>query len=184
MEKIVTEKPATQSSAQSPPKPAAKKPPEGPEGTSEAKRRTAAVLEVLAGARSTTDAAKTLGVSLQRYYLLEKDAIAGIVAALEPKPRGRVRPDRRIETLTKEVKRLEREVARSQSLARAAQRTLGLGPTPKPLSEAKGMTSPKGKKKRVRLPLARGLKAASLLRTEAAAAKPASGPASSNGGAS
>jgi hypothetical protein len=41
------------------------------QATSDARRRAAAVLEVLAGARTPTQAAEALGVSLPRYYLLE-----------------------------------------------------------------------------------------------------------------
>lgn len=47
------------------------------QATSDARRRAAAVLEVLAGARTPTQAAEALGVSLPRYYLLEQRAIGG-----------------------------------------------------------------------------------------------------------
>jgi hypothetical protein len=52
------------------------------------KQRAAAILEVLAGGRTPTQAAQALGVSLGRYYLLEDKALAALVAACEPQPRG------------------------------------------------------------------------------------------------
>ena len=54
----------------------------------DAKQRAAAILEVLAGGRTPTQAAQALGVSLGRYYLLEDNALAALVAACEPQPRG------------------------------------------------------------------------------------------------
>jgi len=164
-----------------PPKAQAKKGPERPEGSEGAKKTAAAILEVLAGARTTTDAAEALSVSLPRYYQLEARAIAAMVEALEPRRRGRqVSPDHEIEALRKEKARLERECARSQALARTAQRALGLGPPRKPVSDPKGKGG--GKKKRVRRPLARGVRAAQALRSAAAEAAPGT-PASGNGGA-
>ena len=58
------------------------------EHSREAKQRAAAILEVLAGARTPTAAAQALGVSLTRYYLLEEKALVGLLAACEPQPRG------------------------------------------------------------------------------------------------
>jgi hypothetical protein len=45
------------------------------------KRQAAAILEVLAGARTPTEAATALAVSLPRYYQLESRALEGLVAA-------------------------------------------------------------------------------------------------------
>jgi hypothetical protein len=55
------------------------------------KRQAAAILEVLAGARTPTEAATALAVSLPRYYQLESRALEGLVAACVPKPKGRVK---------------------------------------------------------------------------------------------
>src|SRR5947209_17562740 len=60
-----------------------------PAPSREARQRAAAILEVLAGARSPTEAAQALGVSLPRYYLLEARALGGLLAACEPQPPGR-----------------------------------------------------------------------------------------------
>ena len=96
----------------------------------EAKRLAAAILEVLAGARTPTEAAASLELSLPRYYQLEAQALRGLLAACEPRPRGRVRTVKHeVETLRKENQRLQRELTRHQALARAAQRTIGLSPS-------------------------------------------------------
>src|SRR5262249_22422485 len=63
----------------------------GSERSRDAKRLAAAILEVLAGARTPAQAAAALGVSLPRYYHLESRALHGLLAACEPKPKGRVR---------------------------------------------------------------------------------------------
>src|SRR5215468_2392546 len=63
----------------------------GKDASRDAKRLAAAILEVLAGARTTTDAATALGVSLPRYYQVESRALVGLLAACEPRPKGRVR---------------------------------------------------------------------------------------------
>jgi hypothetical protein len=95
----------------------------------EAKRLAAAILEVLAGARTPTEAATAVGLSVPRYYQVESQALRGLLEACEPKPRGRIRlVKNEVETLRKENQRLQRELTRHQSLARAAQRAVGLSP--------------------------------------------------------
>ncbi len=87
----------------------------------------AAILEVLAGARTVTDAASAIGVSPTRYYQLESRALEGLVVACESRERGpRPSPERECARLQKEVARLERELGRQQALARAAGRAVGL----------------------------------------------------------
>ena len=85
------------------------------------KRRAAAVLEVLAGARSPSEAAQVIGVTLPAYYQIEARALQGLIDACEPRKRGRqplgVAPD---------VERLRAEVLRQQSLLRSLQRSIGL----------------------------------------------------------
>lgn len=126
----------------------------------EARRSAALVLEVLAGARTPLEAAKAMGVSPPRYYLLEERGILGLVEALKPRARGPGRrPERELEKLRREVKRLERECARGQSLLRQAQRAMGLSsPEEKPPEP--------GKRKPKRSRLARALRAAEALREE------------------
>lgn len=128
----------------------------------EAKRLAAAILEVLAGARTPTEAAAGLGLSVPRYYQLEAQALRGLLEACEPRPRGRVRTVKtELETLQKENQRLQRELARHQALCRAAQRTVGLAP-------AAPVPSKSGKKPRKRR-VARALSVAQRLKQDATA---------------
>src|SRR5262249_32609299 len=98
----------------------------------EAKRVAAAVLEVLAGTRGPAEAAAALGISLPRYSQLERRALAGLVAACEPRRGGRRRGGNELAALRQECERLQRECARQQALVRAAQRSVGLAPPPAP----------------------------------------------------
>jgi hypothetical protein len=125
----------------------------------EAKRMAAAILEVLAGARTPTEAATALGLSVPRYYQVEAQALRGLLAACEPKPRGRVRTvETEVKTLHQENQRLQRELTRHQTLARAAQRAVGLSP-PAPVINKTGK---KPRKRRV----ARALSVAERLKQE------------------
>lgn len=131
------------------------------------KRQAAAILEVLAGARTPTEAATVLAVSLPRYYQLESRALEGLMAACVPKPKGRVRsPVSEIATLRRKHERLQGELTRHQTLLRAAQRTVGLPPPAPPPAKTAG-------KKRRRRPTARALGVARRLQADAAANTPA-----------
>lgn len=133
--------------------------PKAEDGSSDAKRIAAAVLEVLAGARTPQEAATALGVSVPCYYSAETRALAGLVSACEPLGRARERSaDVELATLKRDNERLKREAARSQALARAAQRTIGL---PSPATKE----AVKGKKRRA--PRVRALKAARELQMAA-----------------
>ncbi|MDJ0522821.1 MAG: helix-turn-helix domain-containing protein [Planctomycetota bacterium] len=85
------------------------------------------ILEALSGLTTTSEAAERLGVSPSRYYQLEARALEGMMAALEPRPRGpRNTPQSQIKALVEEKAELERELRRHQSLLRQASRSLGL----------------------------------------------------------
>jgi hypothetical protein len=130
----------------------------GEGASAEARKRTAAILEVLAGTRTPTAAAEALGVSLPRYYLLEVQALHGMLIACEPRTMGRVAsPESALAALRRECEQLRRECARQQALVRAAQRTIGLPPPAVPKPEAHG------KKRRRRRPTARALRAVARL---------------------
>jgi hypothetical protein len=132
------------------------------ERSREAKQRAAAILEVLGGGRTPTQAAQALSVSLARYYLLEDRALAALVTACEPQPRGPGANDnRRLVRLERECERWQRECARQQALVRASQRTIGLAPPPAPVKDKT--------KRRRRKPVVRALAAASRLRQPAPA---------------
>jgi len=92
--------------------------------TVDAKRVACAILEVLAGVRSITDAALALGVAPARYYVLEARALAGLIAACEPRSPGPHTGSgvaAEVARLRAERDRLRDEAARYQALARIAQ---------------------------------------------------------------
>jgi len=126
-------------------------------GSAETKRLATAILEVLAGVRSPADAAKTLEISLPRYYVLEQRALAGLIAACEPPAKGPGRSlERQIAQLQRELAASQRECTRHQSLLRAAQRAIGLAPPQPPKATRKNGAKPT----RRRRPTARALRAA------------------------
>ncbi len=130
------------------------------EGDGEAKRVAAAILEVLAGGRTPTEAAQSLGISPPRYYLLEQRALKGLIAACRRRPRGRVKTsESEAEQLRGEVRRLQRDCGRWQALLRAAQRAVGLAP-PRPVKPKPGEKRPR------RARVARALRAAKALKAE------------------
>ena len=117
------------------------------------------ILEVLSGLRTTLSAAEALSVSLARYYALEARAVQGLVTALEPRPKGKqVSPTTQVARREQEIVRLTRELARTQSLVRVAQRTVGVAPA---------VEKPRAPGKRRRRAVARGAKAALVLRQSA-----------------
>jgi hypothetical protein len=150
---------ATQDSKRAVTKPAANRG-RTPLGSRDANRVAAAILEVLAGVRTPTDAAQALVVSVPRYYQLEQRALEGLIAACEPRRLGRVQTsESRVSALEKEVQRWQQECARQQALVRAAQRSIGLAaPT------VKATAKTPGKKARQRRPVVRALRAAKALR--------------------
>ena len=127
-----------------------------PGASREAKRLAAAILEVLAGLRTPTQAAQATEVSLPRYYQLEARAVAGLVQACERQPKGRRRESTAATTLAKENERLKRDLGRQQTLVRLAQRSVGLSPP-----------APSAKARRKRKPTMRALVTAERLRAEA-----------------
>ena len=129
-----------------------------PETSKEAKRMALAILDVLVGSRTPLQAAECLGVSLPRYYQLESRALDGLLAACEPRPRGRqTSVESELASARKDVDRLKRELTRYQSLVRLTQRTVGVPPPP-PAKEAK----------RKRKPNVRAMRRAEQLRDEVA----------------
>ena len=117
-----------------------------------------AILDVLVGSRTPLQAAECLGVSLPRYYQLESRALDGLLAACEPRPRGRqTSVESELVTARKDVDRLKRELTRYQSLVRLTQRTVGV-PPPTPAKETK----------RKRKPNVRAMRRAEQLRDEVA----------------
>jgi hypothetical protein len=140
-------------------------------GSSQANRQAVVILEVLAGVKTPTQAAADLGTSLPRYYQLETRALEGLVAALEPKPKGKQPlPQNQIAALQRELDQARRACARQQALARVAQRTLAVKLTPRPKApppQAAASKTPAPRDRvgrRKRRPAVRALKAVQALR--------------------
>lgn len=131
-------------------------------GSASARKLATAVLEVLAGVATPTDASRAAGVSMQRYYVLEARALQGLVTGLEPRPKGRHKTaEGNLAALSKDNQRLQREVGRLQALVRAAHRASGL-------VESKDVQKVAGKRKHRATP--RAVKAVAVLRQPVAAA--------------
>lgn len=140
----------------------------GEGASAEARKRAAVILEVLAGTRTPTQAAEAIGISVPRYYLLEIQALHGLLLACEPRSLGRQQSaESALAALRRECEQLRRDCARQQALVRAAQRTIGL-PPPAPAQPEKN-----GKKRRRRRPMARALRAAARLQPVEAGTAPA-----------
>src|SRR6266852_2560770 len=149
----------------------------GKDASRDAQRMAAAILEVLAGARTPRQAAEALGVSLPRYFQLETRAMRAVVESCEPRPRGRVRStDSELVALRRQHERLQRELARQQTLVRMAQRTIGLAPPAPVKKSAPGASATGAKHKRRRRPVVRALRAAQQLQQQSKDA-PAEAPA-------
>jgi hypothetical protein len=141
----------------------------GQEHNAQTRRVAAAVLEVLAGARTPGEAAVALGVSVPRYYQIESRALRGLLEACAPLPRGPGKDTaKEIARARQETQRLQRELGRQQALLRAAQRTIGLAAPP--AAPPAGKAGKKPRKRRV----ARALSVATRLQqSTAGAAEPA-----------
>jgi hypothetical protein len=145
--------------------------------SSQARRQAAAILEVLAGVLRPAEAAQAIQTSLARYYVLERRALAGLLAACEPSPRGpRIDLGREMATLERENQRLRRECDRQQALVRAAERALGvarLSLVNSPAKRKEEAAGSQGKpRRRLRRPTVRALKAARSLQSQTAASVP------------
>jgi hypothetical protein len=127
----------------------------------EARTRAAVILETLSGLRATPEAAEALGVSPMRYYTLEQSALAGLIAACEPRARGaRASQDRELSELRRELNRQRRESERYKAMHRVLQKTAGIPD----LSTSRGKDKMKGGKRR--RPIVRALRAIDRLKRE------------------
>jgi hypothetical protein len=98
---------------------------------------------------------------------VEKRALEGLVAACAaPQRKGRQRtPEKEMDRLRGQIKRLEREASANLALARAARLTGGLAvPTPATKGREAAKTKEGGKKRRKRRPATRALLVAAALR--------------------
>ena len=134
-----------------------------------ARESAALILEVLSGLRSVGDASKALGVSPTRYYGIEQRAVEGLVAACEPRSKGRQKdPGNELAKREKEFQRLRQDLLRHQALLRSAQRALGVVAAPVvPALGKSGAAAGKGRRRK--MPAKRVLMLAQRLRTVVAA---------------
>lgn len=128
--------------------------PKAVRGSDAARRQAALLLEVWSGVRTTQAASDAMGVAITRFYQLEARALQMIVAAMEPRPRGRQRTaESELSKLKAEKQRLLRDVERFQSLYRTAQRSLGVAvvrPAQKPENPLLSGKRKRGPRKRAR----------------------------------
>jgi predicted secreted protein len=101
--------------------------------SAQAQRLALAVLEVLGGLQKPSEVAKSLGLSLNRYYQVEIRAVRGLLRACEPVVAiGRpptatlAQAEKQAARLAAENRDLKQEVSRAMALVRAARRTIGL----------------------------------------------------------
>jgi hypothetical protein len=127
----------------------------------QAKTTAAVILEGLTGLRSAPEAARTLGVSVARYYAVEAQAIAGLLTACEPAPPGPAAgaaSERELSRLRQDHRRQEQELARMRAILRTTQRSLGVAPvTAAPPGPSPASAGKPGKKRRHRRPVVRAL---------------------------
>ncbi len=151
----------------------------GQTSSGEANRRAAAILEVLAGERSPSEAAEALEVSLPYFYLLERKALEGLVRACEVQPKGPPPPSaaEKLALVEQQLAAAQRECQRLTALVRVTQRAVGLaGPATgrtaeKPSGKTAGPATgkpgkPSGKRAR-RRPSIRALRAVETVRKNA-----------------
>ena len=131
-------------------------------GSDAARRLAALLLEAWSGVRSTQSASDAMGVALTRFYQLEARALQMVVAAMEPRPRGRqVTAETEVVKLRAEKQRLQRDLERFQALYRTAQRALGIAIAKK--TEPEKNAAPGGKRRRGPRRKARGQAVAAVL---------------------
>ena len=140
----------------------------GRDGSVEGHRRAAVILEVLGGLRTPSEAADVLKVSVTHYYVLERKALRGLVAACEPQPKGPRAPSaqQQLAALTRELAQCQRECMRQAALVRATQRAVGLpaATCAKAKRAAQKSKAGVGTKPRRRKPTVRALRAVEALR--------------------
>lgn len=151
----------------------------GRDGSVEANRRAAAILEVLSGLRTPSEAAQILKISVTHYYVLERKALRGLVSACQTQPKRPRGPsaEQQVAALERQLQQCRRECMRQAALVRATQRAVGLPATA--VTAAKRSTKQTkagvGTKRRRRKPVVRALRAVETLRKNSSGVNSASG---------
>lgn len=99
--------------------------------SAQAKTTAAVVLEGLTGLRSAPASAVALGITVARYYAVEAQAVAGLLAACEPTPPGPapgLASERELARLRQQHRLQEQELTRLRAVLRTTQRSLGVPP--------------------------------------------------------
>lgn len=86
--------------------------------------RLAAIVEVLAGIKTVSAAARTLNLSRNHFQTLLNRGVTGLVTSIAAKPPGRPTKAKAVVTLERELKRLERANARLSKRVEATERLL------------------------------------------------------------
>jgi transposase-like protein len=95
-----------------------------PQVPAEQSERLAMILEVLAGSRSVSDAARTLGMSRNHFQTLLHRGLAGMVESMQPKSAGRPAKPKEVVELQAKLERLKRENEKLQQRVGTTDRLL------------------------------------------------------------
>lgn len=95
-----------------------------PEVPAEQMRRVAAIVEVLAGIASVSEAARALGLARNHFQTILHRGVEGLVAAIETRPSGRSAKPKPEVALEQQVKRLQRENAKLKRRVDATEKLL------------------------------------------------------------
>ncbi len=143
--------------------------------SAQAKTTAAVVLEGLTGLRSAPESALALGITVARYYTVEAQAVAGLLAACEPAPPGPapgLATERELTRLRQQHRLQDQELARLRAVLRTTQRSLGVQPTA-PTAVNTKPSKPGEKKDRSRRPRRPVVRAMTVVRRLIATSKDA-----------
>ena len=130
--------------------------------SAQAKTTAAVVLEGLTGLRSAPASAVALGITVARYYAVEAQAVAGLLAACEPAPPGPapgLASERELARLRQQHRLQEQELTRLRAVLRTTQRSLGVPPAA-PVVVSATTSKPgetKARRRRPRRPVVRAM---------------------------
>src|SRR5687767_7231755 len=97
-----------------------------PQVPTELMPRLAAIVEVLAGMKTVSEAARSLGLSRNHFQSILHRALLAMVQSITVKAGGRPAKPQSIAALEKELRRLQRENARLQGQVHSTERLLAV----------------------------------------------------------
>lgn len=116
---------------------------EGLEGSEVARARVGAILDCLTGRKNVEEASEELGIHQAMFFRLRTEALAGAIAALEPKPMGR--PPKIVSAEEAEIASLKMELKRMEVDLQAARIREEIALTMPYLRKEKKASSPEGR---------------------------------------